>query len=47
MLEEDERVTDLLGFTSGDNFGLDAEPFGVGNAAEMEEMDVHFEGEID
>jgi len=42
MLEEEERVADGSGFARGYDFGLDAQAFGVGDAAELEEMDVHY-----
>jgi hypothetical protein len=41
VFEEDEGVADEAGFAGGDDFGLDAEAFEVGDAAELEEMDVH------
>ena len=41
VLEEEQGVTDLLRFASRDYLGLDAEAFGVGDAAELEEEDVH------
>ena len=42
VLKEDEGVADEAGFSGGDNLGLQAETFGVGDAAEMEEVDVHY-----
>jgi hypothetical protein len=41
VLEEEEGVPDAVGFAGGDDFGLDAEALGVGDAAELKEMDVH------
>ncbi len=43
VLEEDERVADEVGFAGGDDFGLDAEAFVVGDAARLEEVNVHQE----
>ena len=39
MLEEDEGVGDGVGFACGDEFGLEAEAFGVGGAGEVEQVD--------
>ena len=41
VLEEEERVADFAGLARGDDALLDGEAFGVGDAAELEEMDVH------
>ena len=41
VLEEEERVADGAGFARGDDLSLDAQAFGVGDAAELEEVDVH------
>ena len=41
MLEQKERVADGAGLARGDDLGLDAQAFGVGDAAELEEMDMH------
>ena len=41
VFEEEERVADGSRFARGYDIGLDAEAFGVGDAAELEEVDVH------
>jgi hypothetical protein len=41
VFEEEERVADGSRFACGYDLGLDAEAFGVGDAAELEEVDVH------
>jgi hypothetical protein len=43
VFEEDESVADEAGFAGGDDFGLDAETFVVGDAAELEEVNMHQE----
>jgi hypothetical protein len=43
VLEEKERIADMVGFAGGDDLGLDAEAFGVRDPAELEEVDVHRE----
>jgi len=35
VFEEEEGVADAVGFAGGDDFGLEAEAFGVGDAAEI------------
>ena len=42
VFEEEERVADEVGFAGGYDFGLEAEAFGVGDAAELEEVDMHY-----
>jgi hypothetical protein len=41
VFEEDEGVADPLGLTRRDYLSLDAQAIGVGDATELEEMDVH------
>jgi hypothetical protein len=41
MLEEQERVGDLVLLARGDDLLLDLERFGVGDAAEMEKIYEH------
>jgi hypothetical protein len=41
VFEEDERVADRASLARGDHPGLDGEGFGVGDATELEEVDVH------
>lgn len=46
MLEEQEGVADLIRLAGGDDSLLDGEAFGIGNAAELEEMDDHAAREV-
>jgi hypothetical protein len=41
MLEEEERVANQLLLTGGDDLVLDRHGFRVGDATEMEKVDVH------
>ena len=41
MLHEQERISDGTGFAGGDDFGLDAEAFGIRDAAGLEEAEEH------
>lgn len=41
MFEQEEGVADLPGLACGDDLLLEGEAFCVGDAAEMEEVDVH------
>jgi hypothetical protein len=41
VFDEKEGVADFAGFARGDDALLDGEAFRVGDAAELEEMDVH------
>jgi hypothetical protein len=41
MLKEKERVADPLRFTCRDNFCLNTKAFGIRQAADLEEMDMH------
>jgi hypothetical protein len=41
VLKEDEGIANAVGFACSDDFGLNAKAFGVGDATELEEMDVH------
>jgi hypothetical protein len=41
VFEEQQRVTDRASLARGDHPGLDGEGFGVGDATELEEVDVH------
>jgi len=41
MFEQEECVADDASLARCDHLGLEAQAFGIGNAAELEEMDVH------
>jgi hypothetical protein len=43
MLHQQQRVADGASLTGCDYLRLNAEAFGVGDAAELEEVDVHVE----
>ena len=43
MFKEEKRVTDFVGLARSDDTLLDRETFRVGDAAELEKMDVHTE----
>ena len=41
MLHEEQRVADSAGLARGDDLVLKAQTFGVGNAAELEQVEMH------
>jgi predicted outer membrane lipoprotein len=41
MFHEEQRVADRAGFARGDDLVLKAQAFGIWNAAELEQMQMH------